>query len=264
MKVYGAIGFIATCVLGPTVVVSETTILTDFEKPEDLRDLPGTSYILVSESSLSRKDPGTLSLLDTNNNSQRVPLWPPAGAANAPSLFADPACTSATTISPHGIDVLVDENDSTMFHVAVVNHFDYESIEFYVIMGTSLYTAGCTRELGRGDMHNAVSYLPTTPPRLVVSLWYTEYYGVIGRLAFLLSYFNPLPWGSGALKEVAEGGEATIVEDLLSGANGVLFVDPNRVVVAETANFRVVEVDPDGEKKEAIQFAIAGQLCSGF
>ena len=252
----------------------EALLLTEFERPEDLRDLQGTPFILVSESSLHRDVAGRLSLLDTRDYSRHV-LEPTEQAPAALSIFADPACIPTRTLAPHGIDIL--QNKDSSWQVAVVNHYEYESIEFFVLdiaggnSTATLAPAGCTRNLGGGDIHNSVSYIQTRTgslqkESLAVTLWFDTFYGWFGQLLFYWSFLDPFPnAGSGALKMVGPGGTpARIVAEPLNGSNGLLYADCRRVLVALTSAGSIVEIDPTtGTSKRVLRTNMPDNLLRG-
>lgn len=231
---------------------SEERVITNFARPEDLSDIPGTPYILVTEFGEFRNEVGSIVLLDTTTDS-RISFTNIAAAPTYLSAFADPTCEPrlpTLPIAPQGTDVL--QVDVGTWEVAVINHNSYESVEFYLLtlLGTSssssptLQTAGCTaRALLSGDAHNDVAY-SLDGSRLFCTLWFSSYSdGILDQLGVLRSFFA-FARGKGALKEISVGGTAAVVQDDLNGANGLLFVDLDRVLVAENSDFAITEVNP--------------------
>ncbi len=108
------------------------TPVCGFKNPEDLREIPGTSLLLVSEMGEFMLDtPGQLSLFDTETQSKK-PLnidW----ATTAPR-WGDAQCPAPNIekFSPHGID-LVTLDDGTL-KVLVVNHGGREAVEFFELL----------------------------------------------------------------------------------------------------------------------------------
>ena len=234
------------------------TILTEFARPEDFSDLAGTPYLLVTEFGEFREEVGTLALLDTTDNTKVMPTI--TVSSDQLSLFADPTCTPRlplANIAPQGTAAW--NNGDGTWDVAVVNHNAYESIEFFVLtIGTdgsppTLATAGCTRSLGEGDAHNDVAF-SSDGSRLFVTLWMNNYTGVMGLLGVLWSFLKPLPGGQGALKEIDVGGTASVITSGLNGANGLLFLNDSRIVVAENSATKITAVNPvDGSTETLLE-----------
>ena len=231
---------------------AEEVILTDFDQPpEDLFDIKGSPYILVSEYSLSRTEPGRLSLLNAVSLQKFVLESSTTTHSTKRSAFADPACVSLplSSISPHGVDG-IRLQDGT-FEIAVVNHFEYESIEFYVLdnvesSSPSLTSIGCTRLTPESpdDLHNDVSYRDDGQS-LAVTLYQKDFEAqnrLVGQVLVTASFIFPVNGSN--LKLIGPGGAVrTILDGQLNLANGVVFVDNSRFFVASNADSVVIQTN---------------------
>ncbi|CAB9497533.1 expressed unknown protein [Seminavis robusta] len=228
------------------------TEITSFSRPEDLVNLRGTPYLVVSEfGTPSRSDTGAVSLLNVNTN-ERIPLWtlPEGDVASTPlSPMADPTCTPRPMgrIGPHGIDAY-DNRDGT-WEVAIVNHFAYESIEFYHLNFNNpdgplpLFTKiGCTY-LRNGDVHNDLSY-SSDKSSIVVTLWYNNYFGTRNQL-FTVAVSILGVGTDGSIKRITRGGQVNTIVEGFNGPNGV-FVHPDNnqiIYVSESPRDQIVVVN---------------------
>ena len=236
-------------------MLAEEIILTDFDQPpEDLFDIKGSPWILVSEYSLSRTEPGRLSLLNAASFQKFV--FESTKTSTKRSAFADPACVPRplSSISPHGVDG-IRLQDGT-FEIAVVNHFEYESIEFYVLddiesSSPSLTSIGCTRLTPDrpDDLHNDVSYRDDRQS-LAVTLYQKDFqakHGLLGQVLVSASFIFPVNGSN--MKLIGTGGTVTtILDEQLNLANGVVFVDNSRVFVASNADSVVMRIDVDTQE----------------
>ena len=143
MRLSKAAAFLSTTVLGlrsPCALCFETdkgdgVVFTGLEKPEDLFDLEGTDFILASayaEPVKTRDTRGTISLLRTDPL-ERVALSF-SGTPTATSEFSDPTCNPLDfdDLGAHGLDAR--PVSPQLWEVAVVNHFERESIEFFLVL----------------------------------------------------------------------------------------------------------------------------------
>jgi len=219
------------------------TLLEDFHEPEDLLDIVDGPWILVSELSLERDIAGQLSMLQTETLQKFE--FEELMESSEKSKFADPTCISRSfdSLAPHGLDG-INKGDGT-WEIAVVNHFDHESIEFYKLNITNvtmptLTSMGCVR-LVNGDIHNDVSFNDDYS-ELVVTLWFRWYYSLWGFIRFTSSFRRVRPGGDGSLIKITEGGEInTFVEDL-NGPNGVTHVG-NKILAALNSASEILIVD---------------------
>ncbi|CAB9504467.1 expressed unknown protein [Seminavis robusta] len=237
-----------------------------FRNPEDMVDLFGTPYIVICswpETTLDRTSIGELSLLNTETKRKIkfASLQKSNDESSNLSPFADPTCQPKRLrrIGSHGVDVYqnhdYDNPDGPFsWEVAVLNHNQYESIEFFLLnfgnddVNTQLPTLqqiGCTR-LTEGDVHNNLSY-NKDKTKLAVTMWYDSYLGIQGQLNFAKSFFRKKPGGDGSLKLVTAGGNVETLTDNLNGPNGVMYGIGkgfrHSIFVAESPNNRVVVVD---------------------
>jgi hypothetical protein len=235
--------FLVQSATSPSLAQSEETILTSFMNPEDMLDIAGTRWILVSEfGGVNRDSTGELSLLDTTKLEKvRLDITGSSAGRNT-SFFADPLCEPLDTIAPHGLDGR-DMGDG-ISEIAVVNHFAHESIEFYSLDTTytvpKLLSMGCLRL--PGDTHNDVSF---DEKSLAVTLWYKKYLGIFGRLSYLTNTLG-IFGGSGELRIVGQKGTWKTRTDNLKGANGVLNL-PDRIFVSQLGGLRgagIAQIDP--------------------
>ena len=137
---------------------SGITPVCGFKNPEDLRHIPGTSLLLVSEMGEFMLDtPGHLRLFDIDTQA-RQPLdidW-----TRTEPRWGDPACPAPDVqkFSPHGID-LVALDDETL-KLLVVNHGGRESIEFFEVTtsaaGSALIWQGCALPPGDPFINDVV------------------------------------------------------------------------------------------------------------
>ena len=225
-------------------MLAEEIILTDFEQPEDLFDIKGSPWILVSEYSLSRTEPGRLSLLNAASFQKFV--FESTKTSTKRLSFADPACVPRplSSISPHGVDGDGIRLQDGTFEIAVINHFEYESIEFYVLdnvesSSPSLTSIGCTRLTPDrpDDLHNDVSYRDDRQS-LAVTLYQKDFHakhGLLGQVLVTASFIFPVNGSN--MKLIGTGGTVTtVLDEQLNLANGVVFVDNSRVFVASNAD----------------------------
>jgi hypothetical protein len=100
-----------------------------FKKPANLFSITNTPWIVVSEYSDKRDEPGNISLLNVNTLQRQA--FSSLPMASQLSDFANPGCTprSLNQLSPQGIEGRQLTNGN--WEIAVVNHFTYESIEFF-------------------------------------------------------------------------------------------------------------------------------------
>jgi hypothetical protein len=235
----------------------EELVLTDFQRPEAFYDLLGTPYILVSEyNDSSRSKSSTISLLDTTTNA-RVELTSSTNAMVSPSIFAHSSCTALPfeQLGAHGLDarLIMTTTAELWWEVAVVNHFERESIEFYALnpITRTVTSMGCVDLSASGENHNSVSFGPTSSDRsptdnlLAATLFFETYYGIKGRLAFYSSFLRPGGGGDGALLLVRAGGSVSVLKDNLNGPNGVWFANDDQIFIAETPNEQVRDVDAE-------------------
>jgi hypothetical protein len=235
------------------------TRLEDFFRPEDLLDIEKTPWILVSELSTSRTEPGKISLLHTETKQKYDFAFPNfLTGSGTYSSFAQESCQprSLDEISPHGISgrrIIMD--NSSDWEVAVVNHFAYESIEFYRLSNLdtntpSIQSMGCLLLSEGIDFHNSVSYsLDEDDEQLAVSKSCENFY--IGLPVPTLSCFAPLVPGTGSIKIVSPGGEVTTVATNLSAPNGVLYLKKSLWVV-ENPTGLIIELDANSFETRTI------------
>lgn len=111
--------------------------------PEDIVIAPNGRDLIFSQFGAG----GSLSLLDTRDNSVK-PLYSGAVAGvNTAELWGAPSCTAAPTgIWPHGIDL--NQRSDGRWQLLVVNHAERESVEFFELQQvngeiTGLQWRGC-------------------------------------------------------------------------------------------------------------------------
>jgi hypothetical protein len=230
----------------------QETRLDDFFRPEDLLNIKGTPWILVSELSTSRTEPGKISLLQTETRQKYDFSANFLLGSDTYSMYAQASCVSRQLdeISPHGISGrrINNTDDSGDWEVAVVNHYAYESIEFYRLSNLDtnapiIQSMGCLLLSNGIDFHNSVSYsIDRNPPSLAVTKSCENFY--IGLPVPTLSCFAPLVPGTGSLKIVAPGGKVTIVATNLRGPNGVLYLKQSLWVV-ENPTGLIIQFNPE-------------------
>jgi hypothetical protein len=249
------------CIITQAHPITETR-LDAFFRPEDLLDIEDTPWILVSELSTSRTEPGKISLLHTGTKEKYDFAFPNfLSGSGTYSPFAQAACQprKLSEIAPHGVSGrrISDDSNTGDWEVAVVNHYAYESIEFYRLSNLNssnnapprIQSMGCLI-LSQGiDFHNSVSYSlnndnDNNDQRLAVTKSCENFY--IGLPVPTLSCFAPLVPGTGSLKIVSPGGGVTTVATNLSGPNGVLYM-PNSgsVWVVENPTGLIIEYETE-------------------
>lgn len=115
------------------------------QAPEDMAVLPGDKFILFSQFGTMGERPGSIGLLNTDDNSVEKVF--PSDANHSPeTLWGDDSCTQAPNnqFSPHGTHM--HQLSDGRWRYLVVNHGDREAVEmFEVSMGSSprLQWRGC-------------------------------------------------------------------------------------------------------------------------
>ena len=253
----------------------QSVIADKFANPEDLADIAGTPWVMVSEfaGDASRDIKGSLSLYNTrnqkrvafsalkavkvnkNNNNKNLK----AKKKPARSPLADPTCEprALDSLSPHGIEAY--NNHDGTWEIAVVNHFAYESIEFFLLdfsdptshTRPQLASMGCVR-LTSGDVHNNLAY-NSDKSALAVSLWFDSYFGTKGQLNVAKIVSKSLVGvnqGDGKVKIITKNGQVKTLADNLLAPNGVRWSRSDRVIfVAESPltskSSKILVIDPD-------------------
>jgi len=110
--------------------------------PEDLIEIPGTPWVIVS----SMEEPGYLSVANTQNHTPAT-VFPAASASIALDSASYPDCPSPPSVQfqPHGVSLHSNRDGS--FSLFVVAHGDRESVEAFTVKNTdsvpTLTWVGC-------------------------------------------------------------------------------------------------------------------------
>ena len=293
MKSKGRIAKVATLLISACFAaarnskgrIKQSAISDTFEQnPEDLLDLTGTPWILVSEfpGDALRDETGQLSLFNTRNT-HLVPLTKlktatVGGHDNVLSPLADPTCEprSLDSISPHGIAGY--NNGDGTWEIAVVNHFAYESIEFYTLdfnadsedsegdtrIRPLLQSAGCVI-FQEGDVHNNLAY-NSDKSILAVTLWFDKYFGPlgqanVGQIVASSLFFNKNK-GDGQVKLIRKKGRVKTISEGLLAPNGIRWSRDDQVLfVAESPinskQSSILAIDPK-TGRSSIAFQVDG------
>jgi hypothetical protein len=235
------------------------SFITGFKKPANLFSITNTPWIVVNEFSRERDEPGAgISLLNVITQ-QRV-AFSSLPTASVLSDFASPDCTprSLNQLSLHGIDGRPHVNgEDGKWEIAAVNHFAYESIEFYefnfLTSPPTIASMGCTVIADDYSANNGVTFSPDGS-KLAISLYYNTYYGILGTINYYWSFLRAfvLPGGDGGLLLVSPGGSVTLSRKNLNGANVILWQEINSVCVTENPSGTILRIDPSSNAKNDV------------
>lgn len=211
--------------------------------PEDIVALPGTKWLAAG--ALPRTDAGTrggLSLIDTTNPSNIVPLYPAPSASDKLDRTRFKDCPGPLTdgFAPHGINV--ERLPDGGYNLLSVNHRGRESIEFFHVVRDGVVPhvvwIGCV-VLPAGSSGNSVTSLPGGG--MVVTDFIHK-----PNLHFLDDMENGTETG-GVLKWTPETGWSEFTPMKMSGANGAAVTpDGKWLFISEWSDYKIWKFALDG------------------
>ncbi len=222
---------------GPCAPASGLQFICGLPAPEDLVQVPGTSWIIVS--SFAGIDPtkpatGGLALIDTATRTTSTVSIDAASVARAP-YDACSAPPRAALFSSHGLNIRAEAAGlSTLF---VVGHGDREAIEVFKVDAStkkpSLSWIGCIPAV-KGAFNNSVVALPDG--RVLI----TDFLHAPATFADL--YANRK---TGAVEQWTPGGGFKKLPGTdMSGANGIeVSADLRHVFVADSGSAKVLRYE---------------------
>lgn len=98
---------------------TKTDFITGIQRPEDLVNIPGTDWIIISSMAMSAGETGRLLAVSTAAGNMSPRVLYPADTSSGEKIF------------PHGISLL--KIDSTHYRLYVINHGEKETIEVFTI-----------------------------------------------------------------------------------------------------------------------------------
>jgi len=211
--------------------------------PEDIVALPGTKWLVAG--ALPKTDAGTrggLSLVDTANPSNIVPLYPAPSASDDQDKVRFKDCPGPLTggFAPHGINV--ERRPDGGYNVMSVNHRGRESVEyFHIVQGDAEPHAvwvGCV-VMPAGAGGNSVTPLPGG------GLIETDFIHKPNP-RFLDDMENGTQTG-GVLKWTPEAGWSEFTPIKMSGANGATVTpDGKWAFISEWSDYKIWKFAMDG------------------
>ncbi len=127
-------------------------VVCGFQNPEDLA-LAADGRIIVSQFGGMDGTPGSLVLYEPQTRSMTT-LFPGSSARIEPE-WGDPDCPFPDAFSPHGIDL--QQRSDGRRQLAVVNHADRESVEFFEVAADGvLIWRGCAEAPAGGYLNDVV------------------------------------------------------------------------------------------------------------
>ncbi|WP_315831248.1 SMP-30/gluconolactonase/LRE family protein [Bradyrhizobium prioriisuperbiae] len=227
---------VATTLLAaaPTAATVQTprAFVTGVSNPEDLMQLPGTPWVVVS-GMRSDKQPGRLYLLDTRHPDTAMTLYP--------SVTPIKGGPDAAAFAPHGINARA--LGTGQFELLVVDHGGSEAIDRFVLEsgdGGRPTVASVSRiELPPGAWANGIAPMPDGG--FVISSMYDP-----RDASFIDKFAAGAPTG-GVWRWSPDQGWRELPSPRLSGANGIATTaDGRTIIVAEWALRRIWRVPIDG------------------
>jgi hypothetical protein len=186
---------------------------------------------------------GGLSLIDTANPANIIPLYPASGATDSPdrTRFAD--CPGPLTggFAPHGINI--ERLPDGSYNVLSVNHRSRESIEFFHMIqdgaAPRAVWTGCV-VLPAGSSGNSVTAIPGGG--LIVTDFIHK-----PNPRFLQDMENGTETG-GVLKWMPGAGWSQFTPIKMSGANGaVVTADGKWVLISEWSDYKIWKFPMEGD-----------------
>lgn len=218
----------------PAVAMAQTPrgFVTGVSNPEDLMQLPGTPWVVVS-GMRSDKQPGRLYLVDTRHPDAADTLYP-----SAAPITGGP---DAATFAPHGINARA--LGTGRFELLVVDHGDGEAIDRFMLEsgdGERPTVVSVNRiNLPPGAWANGIAPMPDGG--FVISSMYDP------RDASFIDKFSAGQPTGGIWRWSPDQGWRELALPRLSGANGIAVTSDGRtVIVAEWALRRIWRVPLDG------------------
>jgi hypothetical protein len=126
MKISTSLAILLACAWSPTAHAEPTPlgVIAGAQSPEDLLQLPGSPWIVVS-AMRSKDQAGRLLLVDSRDPTHFEPLYPPTAARPIPGA------PDAAIFAPHGIAARL--RDGGQLELLVVDHGGGEGIDRFIL-----------------------------------------------------------------------------------------------------------------------------------